>query len=141
MANSLTANAIHKNQIEIGRSASLWFQTSARTIAGTISSDKDDVLFGTQVGGRATVSTIPLVARQGLSISGGTMASSVPVQFAVCTYASLPGAGAAVRQVFCTNSLKPAEAADSGTDMIVQRWPLCVRYSPPAPSSSIEWQD
>ncbi len=121
ITNSLTANALYsKNQIEIGRSASLWFQTSTGTIAGTFSSDDGgDVLFGTQVGGGSAISQMPFVAQQGIKVSGGTLASSVPVQFAAYSYAALPPLGTAGRQVFCTNCRRPSEAAGAGTGMMV----------------------
>lgn len=121
ITNSLTANALYsKNQIEVGRSASLWFQTSKGTIAGTFSSDDaGDVLFGTQVSGGAAISQMPFVAQAGITVSGGTLTSSTPVQFAVYAYATLPAVGAAGREVFCNNCRRPSEAAGAGTGMMV----------------------
>ena len=121
ISNTLTANTIFSNnQIVVGKGASLLFQTSTGAIAGTVSSDNaGDVTFGTQVGGGSVIATTPVVAQQGLNVTGGMLKSAVPVQFPSYAYASLPGAGVAGRQVLCSDCLKPSQVTGAGTGMMV----------------------
>ncbi len=120
-SNNLTANAIYStNQIVIGKNSGLLFQTSAGGTAGTISSDNaGDVNLGTQVAGGSATVNMPMVATQGLQVTGGSVVSSVPVQLANYSYASLPATGTPGAEVFCKDCLKPSETAGAGTGMLV----------------------
>ncbi len=121
IANTLTANTIYSNnQVVVGKGASLLFQTAAGATAGTVSSDNaGDVVFGTQVAGGSVLASTPITAQQGLTVTGGTLKSAVPVQFPSYGYASLPATGIAGRQVLCSDCLKPAQLAGAGTGMMV----------------------
>ena len=121
ITNTLTANALYSNnQVVVGKGSGLLFQTSAGATAGTVSSDNaGDVNLGTQVAGGAVIASTPVTAQQGITVTGGTLKSAVPVQFPSYAYASLPAAGTAGRLVLCSDCLKPAQAAGGGTGMMV----------------------
>ena len=121
ITNSLTASALYSNgQVVVGKGSGLLFQTSTGATAGTVSSDNaGDVNLGTQVAGGAVIASTPVTAQQGIIVTGGTLKSTVPVQFPSYAYAALPAAGIAGRLVLCSDCLKPAQAAGNGTGMMV----------------------
>ncbi len=120
-SNSLTANAIYStNQVVIGKNSGLLFQTSSGATAGTISSDNTgNVNLGTQVAGGSAMVNMPMVAAQGIKVTGGSVVASVPVQLANYSYTSLPATGTTGAEVFCKDCLKPSETAGAGTGMLV----------------------
>jgi hypothetical protein len=89
------------SNIYTGGNAALILRTPSGSRGGTVGSDSaGDVVLGS-------------------AASGGKIVASRPVVLASAAFRSLPATGNPGAELFCTDCLKPSEAAGAGTGMIV----------------------